>query len=357
MNTRAAKPFERSDPEVRAVVVGILATLLLHLLLLWVAPLLIELRLVPVAPAGTPAERNPEFTIDLPPEEVRPPVPFRFVETNPDAPENIPDKSTNYGAQNQQLAQETPSPDTTGDRPAIEGQTEIKSTQIVTGDRAEPQVPVVVVSPAVAEQLEQQAAARTAANPLGGFEKDEGKVEDSFGSNLAPILPNSRAVPERIEGVAEAAEGDSPTLVFRVDPSRPMPRQAISQNNVRTAVFEENRAGTRNIGVIAHNALKNDFGQYLQKLIDAIDARWKDQIRNSRYYPAPGTVIGVTFVLNSAGEVSEIKRVDPATDEQASGWCVSAISPGVGFTYGEWTPQMIGLLGQSQELTFHFIFR
>ena len=45
MTTTAAKPFDRLDPDRRAVVVGLLATLFLHLFLLLVAPHLLELEL------------------------------------------------------------------------------------------------------------------------------------------------------------------------------------------------------------------------------------------------------------------------------------------------------------------------
>jgi hypothetical protein len=361
MSTSAAKPFDRLDPDMRAVIVGLLATFFLHLFLLLVAPHLLEFGMVRVSPSDVGEERPPPvFTVELPPEEPadqKPATPFKFVEVNPDAPENTPDKTANFGAQNQQVAQEKPTPDGVSESPAMEGQEKIKSTQIVDGTRAQsqqaaPQLP----TPDVVQEIQQAAAlARAAATPLSGFEKFEGKEADSIGSNIAKFDPNAIAVPEKIDGVADGVE-DATSLAVRIDRSRPMPRQVVEKGN-RPAIFEKNASGTKNVGVVAHNALKNEFGVYLQKLIDAVDARWQDQIRASKHYPAPGSEVMVTFELNAAGEVSQIKKTEGTAGEQATNWSVSAISPGAGFSYGEWTPQMIAILGEKQELTFYFLYR
>ena len=116
MSTTAAKPFDRLDPDRRAVIFGLLATLFLHLFLLLVAPHLLEFGMVRERPAGgEPEKAQPVFTVELPPEEQpaekKPTTPFKFVEVNPDAPENVPDDTANFGAQNQQVAQEKPTPD------------------------------------------------------------------------------------------------------------------------------------------------------------------------------------------------------------------------------------------------------
>jgi hypothetical protein len=363
MTTTAAKPFDRLDPDRRAVVVGLLATLFLHLFLLLVAPHLLELGMVRERPAGAePEKARPVFTVELPPEEQpaekKPTTPFKFVEVNPDAPENVPDDTANFGAQNQQVAQEKPTPDGKSERPAIDGQEKIKSTQIVDGTRAQSQQAIPVeAAPEVIRQIQQAAAlARAAANPLTGFEKLDGKEVDSIGSiKVGAFDPDAKAVPEKIEGEVDGVE-DSTSLAIRIDPSHPMPRQVLEKAN-RPGIFEKNVLGTKNVGPIAVNAKWSEYGAYLQKLIDAVDARWQDQIRASKHYPAPGSEVIVTFVLNAAGEVTQIKKTEGTAGEQATNWSVSAISPGAGFSYGEWTPQMIAVLGDKQELTFYFLYR
>src|SRR3954470_14673602 len=127
------------DPEARSVHIGLLGTILLHVLLFLLAPFLF--RLAPSRALVTPPPQQ-EFNIDLAQEEAKeppkPPQPNRYVETNPDAPENVPDKTNNFASQNQQVAQEKPTPDGKSDRPATEGKKDFASNQIVSGRLTQP---------------------------------------------------------------------------------------------------------------------------------------------------------------------------------------------------------------------------
>ena len=90
----AARVME--DPDSRSVMIGILAVLLVHFLLFATAPYL--LRTEPVHGAvRNPAQR--QFSIEIAPnafvKEVRkPPPPNKYVEANPNAPDNVPDRRT-----------------------------------------------------------------------------------------------------------------------------------------------------------------------------------------------------------------------------------------------------------------------
>ena len=97
------------DPDTRSVLIGILGVVLIHLLLWLLGPAVLRFEAVPVSARPESTERN--FSIELEPEvkvqpQPKPADPFRFVETNPEAPENVPDKTNNFAAQNQQVAQE-----------------------------------------------------------------------------------------------------------------------------------------------------------------------------------------------------------------------------------------------------------
>src|ERR1041384_626675 len=78
-----------TDPETRSVQIGVLGTILLHVLLLLLAPFLSHLGATP--PLLTPPSEQ-EFNVELAPGDTanqpKPPPPNRFVETNPDAPDN-----------------------------------------------------------------------------------------------------------------------------------------------------------------------------------------------------------------------------------------------------------------------------
>jgi len=135
-----------------------------------------------------------------------------------------------------------------------------------------------------------------------------------------------------------------------------MPRSVLTRN-VRPAIFEENKFGTNNIGLSAYDARWSNYGQYLQKMIEAIQQNWEKLITESKYYPQSGTVVSVTFVLNSKGEIASIKNVQESPDKLANNWCVSGISPREGFSYGMWTDDMVAMLGTEQEMTFSFLYQ
>src|SRR5882757_3589646 len=123
--TKSSAPHRRplrlsTDPEKRSVQIGLLGTILVHILVflaLWHwrgAPL----QFVSSTP---PKQFDINLTSDSFEQPAPKPPPDRFVETNPDAPENEPDKTRNFAARNQQVAQEKPTPDGKSDRPALEG--------------------------------------------------------------------------------------------------------------------------------------------------------------------------------------------------------------------------------------------
>lgn len=349
-------PRFSADPEVRSVQVGVVATVIIHLLLLLLAPAAFRSNLTSMM---KPAVAKPQFNIELAPDaftETKPPDPFKFVETNPDAPDNAPDKTTNFAAQNQQVAQEKPTPDGKSDRPALEGQKDIQSTQIVDGRLTQPNVspaPMVEAPPAT----KAAEAPKRAQDPLSGFDKAEGENKDGVGSNVAAKSEHAEDVTEKIEGMRDAPlVAGATAATVNIDPRKPQPRPQLVKN-VRPAIFQENKLGTMNIGPVAIDAKWSNYGQYLQKMIEAIQARWDNLIAASRHYPQPGSRVTVTFVMNSEGRITSFGATDGDAGELATNWCVTAISPSEEFTYGPWTDDMIAVLGEKQELTFTFLYR
>jgi hypothetical protein len=349
-----------NDPDSRSVVIGLIGMLLVHLLLLLLAPYL--LRTDPLAARRRPPASARQFNIELAPETfVKPPPkapPFHFVEANPNAPDNVPDKTNNFAAQNQQAAQEKPAKENKSDHPSMEGRTDLQSTQIVTGQLAKPtetQPPPEAVTPPQPEQ-KTVAAPRQEQIPLAGFEKTEGKSEDSFGSNIAKFAEGAKPVPQKIDGVKNPPLIEGMSSQPQIDPQHPRPRpQVVRQQQVRPAIFQENKFGTSNIGLAAWDAKWSNYGQYLQKLIESVQIQWERILTESRVYPMSGTSVTVKFKLDKEGKVSEIVSVEGTAGNQAEKACTSAItsrSP-----YGPWTDDMIAILGESQELTFSFYYQ
>ncbi len=348
------------DPESRSIVVGILGVLVVHLLLWLVAPRLMGTNHGPsiLRPHASSRQFNIEiapqaFPMPLPKPAKRPP---KFVETNPNAPDNIPDKTDNVGAQNQQAAQEKPNPDQHNDRPAIEGQKDIHSSQIVSGTLEKT---TEQVQPAAQEQLRDfvPTAARQEQNPLSGTEKISGKDDMGFATGIGKPAANPKSIPEKIEGVKNAPLLEGATaLQPQIDPKHPRSRPMIvKQQHVRPAIFEENKFGTSNIGAAAYDARWSNYGAYMQRLIETVQIEWDRIMADGKTYPTTGTHVSVRFRLDKMGKIANILEVEGNAGDQWEKVCNAAITNRA--PYGEWTDDMISVLGESQEITFTFYYQ
>ncbi len=350
------------DPESRSTLIGVAGVLLIHLLLWGLAPMILQYETVP----GSARPRKPghEFNIELAPDmfakaPVKPKDPFKFVETNPEAPENTPDKTNNFAAQNQQVAQEKPTPGGKSDMPAMEGKKDFESTQIVNGRLSQPIEHMEAVPPPVdvppAEQV--VAAARVEQNPLPGLEKVEGENKDGFGSSLAKRLENPRAVAERVEGAKDGQQVEGATAMQpAIDPRRPRPRpQMVKTVQARPAILAERLAGTANIGPTAVDAKWSQYGAYLQSMIETVQIQWERIIIDQKANPIGGSLVTVKFVMNDEGRIVDIGIENTTANDTATRACISAITDRM--PYGPWTDDMKAVLGEKQTMTFTFYYQ
>jgi hypothetical protein len=345
----------REDPESRSILVGVAAVLLIHLVLFAVSPYLLRPEPVHARPRTHAAPK--QFSIEIAPDAFvkappKPP-PARYVEENPNAPDNVPDKTNNFSSKNQQLAQEKPQPDQHNDKPKMDGKKDIQSNQTVSGQLTKPQESVPV-TPQEIKPIKPQTAPRQAQNPLAGFDKTKEGL-DGFESNLGKVPDVTKPMPNVVKGandVAPVPNADSNEPV--IDPKHPRPRPMVQQTHTRPAIFEDNQFGTSNIGAIAFSAKWSSYGAYLHKMCEAIQVQWERILIDSRTEPPSGTWVTVRFTLDKAGKVTDISEVQSTSSEQGKASCVSAITNTA--PYGEWSEDMIAVLGDTQELTFRFYY-
>jgi len=359
---RLTVPRFSRNPEVRSIQIGVLGTILVHLFLFLTVPYILRFE----SGSGVrPTPIPPQFNIELAPDEAateipapeEKPPPFKFVEINPDAPDNVPDNTENFASQNQQSAQEEETPDMSGNRPAMEGQTQIKTESIVTGRLIPPSPPIPSAPPQREqnEQVEQTEAPKREQIPLSGFEKSPDSPEDSYGSNIAQLPDGSADVEKHVEGLKDAPMAQNATgMVLKIDPKRPQPRPQL-EKRARPAIFTENKIGTSNIGNIGRDARWSEYGEYLQRLVESVQIQWERILTQSKVYPTSGTRVVVKFELNSKGQVSRILGVEGTAGELSQSSCVSAITERA--PYGDWSEDMMRVLGSEQELTFTFYYQ
>lgn len=351
-----ARAPRSGDPANRSILIGLIGTVLLHLLAYFTLPQTFRVALAPDADEP----RDLEILL-APDDEPPPPEPFRFVETNPDAPENEPDRTENFAAMNQQAAQEEPRPED-NEMPRTEGR-EISSTAIVTGERAQPveSQPGIEVPPpprpAATVAADETGQNAEAVAPLPGFEKIEGDDEEGIGTNLAEITPHVRPVDERVEGEQAEAQ-QNPDLAIAAVPApqagRPVPQPRPRVQNVRPAILAHQPGSASQAGRIAVNARFSEFGDYLQELIDVVDAQWNRILRQMSTYPPAGSVVTVVFRINSQGEVWILDVEEGTAGRPGALACVNAITARM--PYRPWTREMVAVLGTEQDITFGFYY-
>jgi len=348
------------DPDTRSVQIGLIWTLLVHLLLLLLAPQVFRSEFVPgrfVQP-GTNA-RN--FDIEITPEAfgVRRPqtaaAAGRFVETNPDANNNIPDNTTNFAAQNQQAAQPEPDKNSTLRMPKTEGKKDFENdSQIVTGQLQKPDL--TPPAPPTQEQKASEAqkeGQRKQEVPLSGFVKSSGDNPDAFGTEAVKL-------PESSTGADKYAQGDKNTQNVTGSGAKatqevrrqPLPRPHLAQ--VRPGILQERPIGVSNAGQVAVDAHFSQFGDYLQELIDIVQIQWERILTSSSLSPKSSSHVTISFRINSKGQIAEILKVEGDAGEYGTNAALSALREPA--PYRAWTKEMVAVLGDDQVITFSFYY-
>ena len=365
---RTGAGWVRGPRRNKSIQLGIAGTILAHLLILWLAPM-VEAHFKAVPVSDGPRREDPAdrlFDIEVMPETL---PPNTYVDANPDAPENVPDETDHFSDRNQQLAQEEPAAEL-GDMPSTEGMEDIDSTSIVSGDDAEPLPPTEAVPPMPetleeAEAPEEQALPALAQDPLSGTEEIKGDNEESYGTNVVKLPENPRAdVTERVEGVTDpeqaAAQGQG--IYFRPDPNRPAARPTLAQSQIKPAVFANRPEGTENIGIAAHNALKTTFGVYYERMIGVIGQGWRYDIRakieRRLGFPLDGSRVSVWFTLKKDGSIT-IDKVEGNAGPLWDGVAVESIAAPARLQdgFGEWPEDMITVLGDSTPIRMTFFYQ
>ena len=352
---------DRDPTTDRSILIGIGATVLFHLLLVLLSPQFSMAKFSGVHTGITVNRASKEKTFDfnlVSPPAVEQPKPFQFVDTNPDAPENTPDKSPNFSNRNQQAA----NPDKVTEldpehRSAIkDAQDKIKNdTSVVSGNLSKPQMGAAAMPESAkndqSESKEQKV--RMEQSPLNGFDKTEGKSEDGIATNIAKSKAPSTNADQAVEGVHDAKDLDGGLLAI-TDAHKAQPKARPRLTAPRTTVLTNRAAGVTNIGVGASDAFKSEYGEYLAELEEIVQMQWYATLEESRVSPPHGSHVVITFKINSKGETDIIKVEDSDAGKQGVFSCQTAIQARQ--PYRKWTEQMISLLGDEQTLTFAFYY-
>ena len=309
----------------------------------------------------------------LPPDPISPDE-MQYVEANPQAPENTPDRTDQYSFRNQQAASHRTN-DAQPEAPNVNGEEE-DAHKIVQGtqQQAAPLSPGVY-SPAVhagegpdseGGKAGAQAAVSVApAQPLPApeFIQQKPDTEDGLGSSLetpgqaSEVLPNSQPdapinVYQPPEQTAAAQLGDGSGGA--VD-AKPMPRKRprLAPELVHGPLMRSRGSVSRR-GTIAIDATFSEFGEYQQQFYAALQAGWYQEIEFFQPIDTSARVV-VGFLIKADGSIHDVEVLHTTAGEIATLICETAITKRSPFR--PWTREMVQVFGDERTLRVAFHYR
>ena len=306
-------------------------------------------------------------TLDRPREVPPEPKDPKYVETNPNVPENEPDKTSNESNRNQQSAQENPSPESRLDVPKVDGETE-ESQKIIEGRVAEnapaPEPGVYSLDPLPAPNVEESPREKS------GQDKKHAKAP------LPPPAAKLEILPSTGEGVTaviqENFETKNPSQsrtipleiplnpdpksqeVKELNPSlaKPRPRPRLPASVTPGPVRVTNTSSTRT-GTLAIDAKWSKFGEYSQRMIAAISLQWHKLVFNAGLDSQLRSTVHVRFILNNRGLIESIQVVETSAGQLSTLLCKDAVESRAPF--GQWTVDMVQVFGEQTDVNIRFL--
>ena len=359
--------FENSSGEpgrVLAAVVAFLVALLVHLLLYLLAPE----RFYPEH-LTMPLPEEIELELEIPAVEQPEPEQLRFVDANPDAPENQPDRKDQYSYRSTQAADQSPETSIL-EAPKVDG--EEPSQKIIDGMLEQPvALPVVVAAapgnnaPAKGTGAEQAGLPAAPRLPTAEFIRQSELPENDTGSSPLGEDAESASIENLPEDAPVAlhrnpAIAGTPDTTGRMDPltapeAKPMPqaRPRLAPELLTGPVMQSHGSASRR-GALSIDATFSEFGEYEQQFYAALQLGWYQEIEFHQPIDTASTV-AVRFTMEADGSINGISVLQSNASELATYLCESALAKRSPFR--AWTKEMIAVFGTERTLTVRFNYR
>ncbi|MGC6505576.1 MAG: hypothetical protein ACON39_03255 [Coraliomargaritaceae bacterium] len=359
--------YHRGEPHrIRVTLIALSVALFVHLFLYWFVPARYFFR-----PMAVPGPEEIELELEMVTVDSVKPEDMRFVEVNPEAPENQPDRKDQYSSRSTQAADPSRN-DSLLDAPKVEG-TE-PSQKIIDGKLEQPALPVVVApvlpAPGVSASVEDSAAEAVAARivptlPLPDFLESTDRTEDPSGrslerkemeANTLEDLPEETPI-ALTQGVAGADNRLPVPERVPVDLADrklvPQARPRLAPELVTGPIMQSMGSSTRR-GALSIDATFSEFGEYEQQFYAALQLGWYQEIEFHQPIDTASTV-AIRFTMQSDGTIGEITVLQSNASLLATTLCESALAKRSPFR--AWTKEMIAVFGLERTLTVRFNYR
>ena len=298
------------DPiDLRAAAFAAVASFGLHLLLLWLLPDTFR----QVAAIVRPVE---VLTAPVKIDEARLPPKLRFAETNPVANQAVPKTAPFTSSRNQTAAQPVP-------------EKMPSNSALPKSAGTSPEIRLAQGKPRSIDQSQAQPTPAPAISMAGP-------------QTAPPPGPGKAAA----RPVPKAAPAPTPT-----DPERP--RASIPSGTA--GLLLRNSVGVNRAGAVAIDARFSQYGDYTQRMLEAIQSSWWSIIERSQFEGVQRGRVTVRFRLHRDGTVTDATILSNEVTRVMSLACKDAVMAPA--PYDAWRADMVALYGESDIVTINFYYR
>lgn len=293
----------------RSAALAAAVSLGLHLLLIWLMPQTFHQAVVVLRPVEV-------LTAPVVIDERRLPLSMRFAEANNAANQAVPKAAEFFAARNQTAAQPVPEKNPTrSSLPKSAG----KSDQ-------------VKVAQAVPRSIEESQAAPAAAPSVA----------------MAPKPAGPSAGPgERTDAPPKAATEAAPAPA---NPERPRARVPSGTSGL----LLRNAVGVNSAGMLSVNCRFSNYGDYVQRMLEAVQSSWWSTIQRSRFETVTQGSVVVSFRLHRDGTVTEAQILSSDVPRIMALACKDAVMAPA--PYDAWRADMVAQFGEQDTVTIHFFY-
>jgi outer membrane biosynthesis protein TonB len=295
------RPEESID--LRSAALAVAVSLGLHLLLLWALPDTFHKVVAFVRPVEV-------LTAPVKIDEARLPPKLRFIETNPLANQAVPKTAPFTSSRNQTAAQPVPEKMPT-------------NSPLPKSDGTSEQLRIAKGKPRSIDQSEAQ------------------PISQPSVSMAAPV----KAAPP--PGPGKSAARPSPTPVA-ANPDRP--RATVPSGTY--GLLLRRPVGVNRAGSIAVDARFSNYGDYTQRMLEAIQSSWWSIIERSRFESVSRGRVTVSFRLHRDGTVTDAKIHGSEVTRVMTLACKDAVMAPA--PYDIWRADMVAMYGESDTVTINF---
>ena len=301
------RPEESID--LRSAAIAVAVSLGLHLLLFWALPDTFHKVVAFVRPVEV-------LTAPVKIDEARLPPKLRFIETNPLANQAVPKTTPFTSSRNQTAAQPVPEKmPTNSPLPKSEGTSE--------------QLRIAKGKPRSIDQSEAQ------------------PISQPSISMAAPV----KAPPPPGPGKSAAQPSPTPAPVpVAANPDRP--RASVPSGTY--GLLLRRPVGVNRAGTIAVDARFSNYGDYTQRMMEAIQSSWWSIIERSRFEGLSRGNVIVRFRLHRDGTVTDAQVLGTEVTRVMTLACKDAVMAPA--PYDIWRADMVAMYGESDTVTINFIY-